>query len=587
MASGMPAWVTKTFEFLTHPRNSSIRSTLEQSQVARRKSPLRVGVGAGKRKDKSRHSASQLHSRRSFNNTSSHVQERTQTGGRTGTYENRSTQTDEALRVHDGCTNLEEVSLSPSSLSLHQQGNDSSPYKSEPVWNLHPENPKHGDTAFPTEFLADIDGGYIPHYSSHGGAVDENMENGESTTPDAKSHEKNQETAAQDVEMSDGPPYTNGQAQVVLASDGFKDCLAILLTSKMVAKISQIATRSRRLEFITRKLKQVRREIASEENMLEYKNDALQDTNDQAEIARIKEETDRIQQRITEVTTCIDPLEEEIDTLTVNLAYCREQSQEVFEEVLGSMDLLDVLDPEFSQEIKNADEFDVNASPDSARGKIEAMRTDDGNEIRTSEDLDNASRRAAKADFEHRRNILIIIGEAFEHRQQNLAEEKAEYYRRVREGTCNITQTEFDLLALEDFRKMTADFRNAQEAFEESFKRAKQLGVLDERDAHYQESVFSAWSGGYPPSMESAMKGSTPTKSITYWQGRVEEDPNGTRWGGTELAPWSDPIIKPETTKLEDCDLQSVAMSDSWSCVDWSRNRRRIDRWREIAGRER
>lgn len=587
MAAGMPAWVTRTFEFLTHPRESSFRSTLEQSQVARRKSPPRVGLGAEKRKNKSRQPGPQLRGSRSvIKNTGSRIRGKAQPSSRTETYEDRSTQTDEALHVHDGCTDSNKNAQNPGLADLNQQGDDFVPCNNESVPILRPENPEHDRAADPAQSIADSDG-YIPHYPPDSGVVDEHMEIGELTKPDGKDDARNLEAAVQDVEMSDGPPFTSGQAQVVLANDGLKDCLAVLLTSELVAKISQIATRSRRLEFITMKLKQVRREIVSEENMLEYKNDALQDTDDQAEIARIKEEVSRIEQRIEEATTCIDPLEEEIDTLTVNLAYCREQSQEVFEEVLGSMDLLDVLEPELAQEINTADDLDYNAGPDLVQDKIEAIGSDCGNGILTSADLDNADRRAAKDDFERKRNILVMMDEAFEHRQENLSEEKAEYRRRVREGTCHITQTEFDLLALEDFRRMTADLRDAQEAFEEAFKRAKQLGVLDERDAHYQESVFSAWSGGYPPSMESAMRGSAPTKSITYWQECVEDGSNETLWGGTELEPWGNPDLKPETTKVEDCDLQSVAISDSWSCVDWSRNRRRIDQWRDMTGRER
>lgn len=594
MAAGMPAWVTRTLEFLTHSRDSSIRSTLEPSQEpellgpARRNSPGRVSVGAERRRNKSRHSGSQLHNARfPIKGTNSQMKEKDH---RAGTYENRSTQTDEAAFVHDGRTTSNEDPRHPASPDLNQQGDHSLLWNHEPVPTLHPEKSYPSDAPVPKEsleLLADLDGGHIPHHRPYGGVVDETMDFGDPTTPDDIQDGQEPESAAQDVEMSDGPPYTDGQAQIVLANDGHKDCLAILLTSEMVAKISQIATRSRRLEFITRRLKQVRREIASEENMLEYKNDALQDTDDQADMTRIGEEIDKIQQRIAEAAICINPLEEEIDTLTVNLAYCREQSQEVFEEVLGRMDLLDTLEPELAQEVGTTRELEYNAGPDPAQGRIEATMSDRGNEIPTSAKLDNADRQAARDDFEYRRNVLITMDEAFEHRQENLAEEKAEYRRCVREGTCHITQTEFDLLALEDFRKMTADLRDAQEAFEESFKRAKQLGVLDERDAHYQESVFSEWSGGYPPSMEIAMKGSAPTKSITYWQEEVKESANETRWGGTGLEPWSDPDLKPEAATTEDCDLQSVAISDSWSCVDWSRNRRRIDQWREIAGRDR
>lgn len=547
-------------------------------------------MGAERRKNKSRYSRSQAHiSRVPMNVSNSQTQEIAQPDGRAGTYENRSTQTDEAIFVH--ASSLKSVEDPPDPIARKfRQGEDTpSLWYDEPVQTSHSTKSVHeyGSTLEESlEPLADSNDGGVPRPLQNNRAADEHMGFEVANADDRRHIGQELETAVQDVEMS-GPPYTEGEAQVVLANDGRHNCLALLLTSDMVAKINQIATRSRRLDFITCRLKQAKREIALEENTIDYKTDALQDTDDQAEIARIHEEIDKIQKRIGEATKCIITLEEEIDTLTINLAYSREQSQETFEDVLGRMDLLDVPEPEFAKEVDPAGEPDYGAEPALVEEEVDTTEPKDGDEAPISERLDEVNRRAAKDDFEYRRNVLITMDEAFEHRQENLAEEKAEYRRRVREGTCHITQTEFDLLALEDFRKMTADLRDAQEAFEESFKRAKQLGVLDERDAHYQESVFSEWSGGYPLSLESAMRGSAPTKNITRWQESMEESGNRTLWGGTGLEPWGNPDLEPEAQKLEDCDIKSVAISDSWSCVDWSRNRRRIDQWRKIAGRER
>lgn len=389
----------------------------------------------------------------------------------------------------------------------------------------------------------------------------------------------------EDAQIPDGPPYTNGEAQIVMASDGSKSCLALLLTSEMVTKIGQIATRSRRLDFITGLFRETKQEITSADNLMEYKRDALQDTNDQAEVARINEEIERTQERRKEAAERLNALEEETETLTANLVFSREQFQEMFETVLSRMDLLEVPEPEVAAELGPTAEPDDSveqiAGPEERYAAV--YRDDDGH----ADQMELDETELAKKDFEEKRNALIILDEAFENRQANLAEEKAEYRRRVREGTCHITQTEFDLLALGDFRKVTAELQRAQDSFEESFRRAKQLGVLDERDAHYQESVFSEWSGGYAMSMEDAMIGSAPTKRISYWQETVEQSQDKRGWGGTELEPWGAPDIEPETLEMEDCEVRSAAISDSWSCVDRSRNRKRIDHWREIAGRER
>ena len=392
-----------------------------------------------------------------------------------------------------------------------------------------------------------------------------------------------QELLVTDANLENSPPYTERAAQIILANDGSKDCLALLLTSEMVTKIGQIATRSRRLDFIKRDLRKVKREVESGTNMIEYKTDALQDTNDQGKINQINMEIEDTRKRLAAAVKCIGAIEDEILTLTDNLAFSREQCQEIFEDVLGREDLLKVPDPELAREVHPtspcARDFNIEQSVGQiATQNLEAQRNKEEGIGVESEDV---VRRTAKRDFEEKRNIFYTLDEAFEHRQENLAAEKAEYLRRVQEGTCDLTQTEFDLLALNDFQTMTANLKHAEDAFEDAFRRAKQLGVLDEQDAYYQQSVFSEWSGGYPMSMEHAMVGCAPTKRIDFWQDSVDESQ------GTGLEPWANPELEPEHREMEDCDIRSVAISDSWSCVDWTRNRRRIDRWREIAGRDR
>lgn len=430
--------------------------------------------------------------------------------------------------------------------------------------------------------------GVIPRQISSKGPDDEQMDvDGHAAHAEVIDAQK-QEAVTEDIEIPDSPPYTNGEAQVVLASDGMKDCLALLLTSEMITEINEIGTRFRRMQVVAGRLKRVKWELRSDENMLEYNHDALQDIDDQAQLERIKEEMNDIQRRIAKDKEAAETLEDETGVLTINLAHSRDRLQEILEGTLGRADLLNIPEPESAREIDPAGGPEKEGR-EPATCEVDTRRSipNHDNEAAIQEKVIETIRQAARADVEAKREFLISVDEAFDHRQEHLAEQKAEYRQCVREGTCRITQTEFDLFALEDHRKMTADLRDAQDAFEESFKKAKQLGALDERDAHYQESNFSSWSGGYPLSMEHAMVGSAPTTSIAHWQERVERSLDGRSWEGLELKPWSDPDLQPEAREIVDCDLRSVAISDSWSCIDWSRNRKRIDRWRAIAGRER
>ncbi|KAL8799182.1 MAG: hypothetical protein Q9182_006082 [Xanthomendoza sp. 2 TL-2023] len=589
----MPGWVTKTLGFLGHskgPLNSSTLAPPHELEESPSYSQALPPLPPKAYLERKRVRASKRSRTQSPPFGKSVLEERTARASletsRQSDYEDKSTQTDELYRPNETKTysdlfgqNAAPTNVTPVLLtveSVHAQHlNYSDQGHGQLVLERHQHSPSesdHRDTSL--------------HVSDSRATVEE-MDIDEHVVQSQADGTQPQEQSPQDADALDGPPYTEGEARIVLVSDGSKDCLALILTSEMVAKISQIATRSRRLKFVDRNLKKVRREIASEKNMIEYKTDALQDTYDQGKIAEINKEIEDTRRCLAAAVKCLDALEDEKETLTINLDYSRKQSQEMFEGVLGRNDLLEVSDPERAGEANPIGESVYSVEQDASQGRPYGMEAQDNSETAISLEFHDVVRRTAKQDFEEKRNILITLDEAFEHRQEHFAEEKAEYLRRVREGTCDLSQTEFDLLELEDFRRMTTNLKDAQESFEESFKRAKQLCVLDERDAYYQESVFSEWSGGYPMSMEHAMVGCAPTQRIGYWQVGMDESQEGRPWGGTELEPWGDPDLAPDTPEMEDCDIKSVAISDSWSCVDWSRRRRRIDRWREIAGRDR
>ncbi|KAL8920534.1 MAG: hypothetical protein Q9172_004461 [Xanthocarpia lactea] len=640
MAANMPVWITKTLGFLGHPRGPPTTSTLalphellQSSSYSKALPPLpregqpeRQKVRASKRSRRSRtHSPSPEDDGPTAQEPT--VRQKTKT---MVDYEDRATQTNAShfVRLSQAIQPTHHPELSSSNAtpieaqpahvrdrshsfdairgSSDQPGirpevgvltttthleddvvnhaeSVTSPSQDEPddVHTYHEHSELPTETPLQSPARSYLRAGSVPCLDAR--AEFEGMDVDGQPMPSAGEDFEGQELLVTDANLENGPPYTEGAAQIILANDGSKDCLALLLTSEIVTKIDQIATRSRRLDFIKRDLRKMKREVESGTNMIEYKTDALQDTNDQGKINQINIETDDTQRRLAAAVKCIDAIEDEILTLTDNLAFSREQCQEIFEDVLGREDLLMVPDPELAREVDPtspcAEDYNVEQSVGQiATQDLEAQRNEEESIGVESEDV---VRRMAKNDFEEKRNIFYALDEAFEHRQENLAAEKAEYLRRVQEGTCDLTQTEFDLLALKDFQTMTANLKHAEEAFEDAFRRAKQLGLLDEQDAYYQQSVFSERSGGYPMSMEHAMIGCAPTKRIDYWQDSVDESQ------GTGLEPWANPELEPEHREMEDCDIRSVAISDSWSCVDWTRNRRRIDRWRGIAGRDR
>lgn len=595
----MPAWVSKTLNFLApHPVMPTIEPTPSATQkISRLTSKSKSLASKSKRKGGTRKlrrtikPRSPTHSAH-ITDDASKPQDKysSQISSSPDLYSNKATQTQ--------C-------LSADGVLDHVRTEDSQPPQTRHFLNRHhipavcngetPSAENSEDVAIeqrrsPSEkhftLTADSDLGGVRLDTVYDRDVDERMDFDSQAIQNRTPDDRKQETSTSEgLEALEGPPFTNGECRIVLANDGFKDCLALLLTSEMVAKINQIATRSRRLEFITARSITLKQEIRSAENLVEYKTDALQDTDDQAEIARIKEDIEKAQKSHGEAAKRLEILEDEIETLTTNLGFSKEQSQEVLEDVLAKMDLLNIPEPEFAGETRPKAEMDDSEEQTVYRSQQPSVEPCDWVEEANRWEYDEID--AVRLDFEEKRNALAELDDMFEHRQDALAEERAEYHRCVEEGTCHITQTDFDLMDLQDFGKLTGRLKKAQEDFEYSFERVKKVGALDEQDAHYQESVFSDWSGGYPMSLEDAMVDSAPSKRISLWQETLAPSNLGPLGGRTGIEPWGAPNTEPEKLEMEDCDIKSAAISDSWSCVDRSRNRRRIDRWREIAGRDR
>ena len=76
----------------------------------------------------------------------------------------------------------------------------------------------------------------------------------------------------------DDSPYTEGPSRLVIASDGIKDCLAILLNRRMVAEVNEINEARYKLEVMEEKFDKLQRQITSNEMFLEQADDTIQNT---------------------------------------------------------------------------------------------------------------------------------------------------------------------------------------------------------------------------------------------------------------------------------------------------------------------
>ncbi|KAL8697888.1 MAG: hypothetical protein Q9201_006874 [Fulgogasparrea decipioides] len=278
MATGMPTWVTKTLGFLSRPIAPSIRSTIRDPQgsdcLAENPMPLppKGCSKAGGRRVKSMKQRSRPRSSRLSDNISFRsAHKSTQTDNPLVLYEHMSTQTDDLLSAPALDTKHFKHPPSPFTQQSAQTDNIPLVCAKGSVQTLGQDgyNGLILEENFQTLASSEPNGNptTTPDVQNDGQGMDLNEE----MASDQVQAALEQDLGVKDAQMLDGPSYTDGDAQIVMANDGLKDCLALLLTAEMVAKVNQVATRARRLECITGSLRKAKQEVTSAENMIEYK----------------------------------------------------------------------------------------------------------------------------------------------------------------------------------------------------------------------------------------------------------------------------------------------------------------------------
>lgn len=119
-------------------------------------------------------------------------------------------------------------------------------------------------------------------------------------------------------------------------------------------------------------------------------------------------------------------------------------------------------------------------------------------------------------------------------------------------------------------------------------KRLNNLGPNgSDQESGFDDGYALSWDyDDYPLSWDDDGSVKVPRKSIHTWLAKIPDIDSVLdiadlyQGAGHEFG-------QEDREVLEGCDVLSAAMSDSLSCHDLIRNRKRIDRWRKIAGRER
>ncbi|KAL8681812.1 MAG: hypothetical protein Q9186_002127 [Xanthomendoza sp. 1 TL-2023] len=378
-----------------------------------------------------------------------------------------------------------------------------------------------------------------------------------------------------------------GPSRVVATKHDREDCCpALLITKEVIWRMEGISEEDSNVNRLKAKVDNLEQKVEWGVHCVKYNEGLIEEAESPEEINRLREVIAKLQDTLAPRQERLGVLKDQLATSRRKLANLEGLFHDTLVEVLNGTGLLKPRDNQLDSE--DADDEDPPGSP------LEGY-SDDGESIQTANtdiSLEELNRRTVHEEVKTRHIELLEAEHEFDRRHQNYELTKLRYLQVVRAGECEMTMTEFDHCGLEATREFTRNLRRAEDAFEEALACRKKLGpndedqgsgFVDDDDDGYDGYPLSSFENDLGPAAAAA-----PTALIHKW---LENTPDINDFPDI-IADLEKDVSRhfgqAQHESGEGCDdIRSAGMSDGWSCRDWSRNRKRIDRWRAVAERER
>ncbi|KAL8870167.1 MAG: hypothetical protein Q9174_003722 [Haloplaca sp. 1 TL-2023] len=406
-------------------------------------------------------------------------------------------------------------------------------------------------------------------------------------TTDKGSSEDTSDTHCEAPEILDGP------VQLVVANFNDKNHLAMLVTKDMIERLNDISRESREVGRLGAQVEIVNREVSLAAIEVRYCEDSIEEAQSEEapeeQIDELRKELASLQKTLDERKARRDPLESELAIYNRNIRYSEGLFQDLIQDKLNEAGLLETAQkgPDSRSTDHNSirpetlNDVDGNGNADNeVQQELRSYEVQSDHSDVSSHEL---ARRAAYQECAQRTAELRDIEEEFDNRHEAYELERARLKQRISAGDHSRSLTEFDQSAFKTDQQLTREFAAAEEAFEEALARRRQFGYNnDGRESGFLDDEYD----GYPLSWEDDAIHSAPLTKIYNW---LEGLPD------IEIMPEvlalhqgaRSEFGQNESGNLDDCDVRSAGMSNAWSTYDLTRNRRRIDCWRRMAGRTR
>ena len=336
-----------------------------------------------------------------------------------------------------------------------------------------------------------------------------------------------------------------------------RESSALLLTEIISKRFRQFVEASRELEAFQRVHEEASREVRLGQIFIKHHESMLEEERDEKERNELIRSLEEREAATTRNIQRQEELEEALETKKKDLYWCQEDLRSSLEPSLVAAGFVEPLLPESNvmdwNNRESNEEVDEDAAP-------EAMPLMDDETV-SEEELEQ---RAARKELDDAGENLNALRDEYEGQEAREREAIWRYKCDFAAGEATFPIEEMHQYLLQQSMDLLRALIEAEERCEKAAVRARALGLLGnsfDQESHfvdYQDDGESTIFGG-------SDNGEATREFIESWRTNLPESPQET--------PQPD---------IDDWDARSINIGDSLSDVDYSRNRKRIDRWRFI-----
>ena len=386
----------------------------------------------------------------------------------------------------------------------------------------------------------------------------------------------------------DPSDYTKGPCRMVEASDGVReDCVALLMTPSLSAKIQETIKAQREFAKIQRSASSKKRSCLRFRSRLDTeitsrKSRRKKATESDAQLHRLEEELRRLERMLEGTRVEEQLIKNDVEYQGKRLRAIQEQASAEIEDAFIHARLLGPLNDTPDTPIEDRDLQQEYQKFVNEENGVDNGSPTPGSPLDTSSDYLYSQREPLTPEQQREqvfRNALWAAQKlydsaqnAFDRRESDRLEEysaNAEAAARG-EATRDASPEDFDLRWVQKIQELTRELIEAESALSAAKAAAVEGGIdvpMDDRASGFLDDVAD----GYRMSVEQTMIGSVPSPKIRNWMSGIPE-----------RAPHT---FNENSNEADEWEAEDVEISDSVSMVAQDAGeRRRIDQWRQVCG---